>query len=153
MLKLQNWKKKNKQANKQTSKQTSKQPMKSLMISGGCSDKHSFKWVIKRHRYQIRTITAASRNYEIFNKDVYDMKEKRWSLPCVKQYFKLKRWKIDIMKSSERLKVMRSRNFSLNFPQIWYKDSFRVLDMNFSKKSRGHWVRLVTTVTRISWFI
>ena len=53
--------------------------------------------------YQIRTITASSRNYEIFNKDVYDMKERLLSLPCVKQYFKLKRWNFDVMKSSVRL--------------------------------------------------
>ena len=34
------------------------------------------------------------------------------------------------------LKVMRLRNFhSMNFPQIWYKDSFSVPDVNFSKKS------------------
>ena len=51
-------------------------------------------------------------------------------------------------------KVMRSRNFrSMKFPQIWYKDSFRVADMNFNKKRRGHRGRLVTMVTRISWFI
>ena len=30
---------------------------------------------------------------------------------------------------------MRSHNFhSMNFPQIWYKDSFRVSDVNFNKK-------------------
>ena len=32
------------------------------------------------------------------------------------------------------LKVMWSRNLcSMNCPQIWYRDSFRVADMNFSK--------------------
>ena len=49
------------------------------------------------------------------------------------------------------LKVTRSRNFpSMNFPQIWYEDSFRVSDVNFNKKRGGHRVRLVTMVTRIS---
>ena len=52
------------------------------------------------------------------------------------------------------LKVMRSRNFhSMNFPQIWYKHSFSVPDVHFNKKRGGHRVRLVTMVTRISWFI
>ena len=33
---------------------------------------------------------------------------------------------------------MRSCNFhSMNFPQIWYKDSFRVPDMNCSKNKIG----------------
>ena len=33
------------------------------------------------------------------------------------------------------VKVMRLHNFhSMTFPQIWYKDSFRVADMNFNKK-------------------
>ena len=37
-----------------------------------------------------------------------------------------------------------SRNFhSMKFLLIWYKDSFRVPDMNFNEKSRGHRVRLV----------
>ena len=52
------------------------------------------------------------------------------------------------------VKVMRSRNFhSMNFPQIWYKDSFGVSDVNFNQKSGGRRVRLVTMVTRISLFI
>ena len=92
MLKLENCKKKNKQ----------------IKIN---EKSHDIWWLQffqmsdqKTRVYQIRTITATSRNYEIFfNKDVYDMKERLWSLPCVKQYFKLKRWKIDVMKSSVRL--------------------------------------------------
>ena len=52
------------------------------------------------------------------------------------------------------LKVMRSRNFhSMSFPQIWYIDFFRVADMNVNTKKWDHRVRLVTMVTRISWFI
>ena len=39
-------------------------------------------------------------------------------------------------------KEMRSRNFrSMNFLQIWYKDSFRVLDVNFNKRSGAHRVQ------------
>ena len=52
------------------------------------------------------------------------------------------------------VKKMRSRIFQyMNLLQIWYKDSFRVSDVNFNKRSGGHRVRLVTIVTRISWFI
>ena len=37
--------------------------------------------------------------------------------------------------SKHHVKVMRSHNFhSMHFPQIWYKDSFRVSDVNFNKK-------------------
>ena len=49
---------------------------------------------------------------------------------------------------------MRSCNFySINFLLIWYKDSFRVPDMNFEKKNGGHRVHLITLVTGILWFI
>ena len=47
-------------------------------------------------------------------------------------------------------------NRAISTPWIFLKfgtDSFSVPDVNFNQKSGGHRVRLVTMVTRISWFI
>ena len=49
------------------------------------------------------------------------------------------------------VKAMRLRNFySMNFLLIWYKDFFRVPDMNFDKKSRINRFCLVTMVTMVT---